>query len=244
MRGTVNGLTYYQDANGTMRVRKKAKFDANRLATDPDLEMVRQNNSEFGKTASAGKVLRDEMATVLRNIADFTIGSRLFSVMSEIVKSDPVGLRGQRSPMKGNQSLLNGFQFNAKSSLETTLLAKITSTIDRVTGQVVLDIPAMVPANKIFWPTGATHCKISSVAVAVDFETGARESAEGFTANIPFGRVEIPAVHLVTQLEANSTKVLLHAVGIEFINVTNGVEFLMKNKAFNSMGIVGVNPSV
>jgi hypothetical protein len=244
MRGTVNGLTYYRAGDGTYKVRKKAKFDPNRLATDPDMEMVRQNISEFTKTANAGKYLRDELATVLRNIADGSIGTRLFSVMSTILKSDPVSLRGQRSAMKGDQSGLEGFQFNAKSSLDSVLIAKITSTIDRVTGQVTLGIPAIIPANNIYWPTGATHAKISSVAVAVDFETGQADSAGAFTANIPFNRVEVPAVNLVSQLEANSTKVLLHAVGIEFLNVTNGVEYPMKNKAYNSMGIVGVNPTV
>lgn len=244
MRGTVNGLTYYRAGDGSFKVRKKGKFDPNRLANDPDMEMVRQNISEFKKTANAGKFLRDELATVLRNIADGSIGTRLFSVISDIIKSDPVSLRGQRSAMKGNQSLLQGFQFNAKSALDSVLIAKIASTIDRVTGQVTLDIPAIVPANNIYFPTGATHAKISTVAVAVDFETGQAESASGFTANIPNNRVEVPAVHLVTQLEANSTKVLLHAVGIEFINVTNGVEYPMKNKAYNSMGIVAVNPTV
>jgi hypothetical protein len=243
-RGTLNGLNYYRAADGTFKVRRRAKFDGQRLLTDPTFEMVRQNMSEFRKTANAGKVLRDELGTTLRNVADGTITARLFSVISKIVKSDPVSLRGQRSAMKGNQSLLKGFEFNSKSSLGSVLIAKFVSTIDRVTGQVVLAIPAIIPANNIFWPAGATHCKISSVGVALDFETGQSESAGAFTANIPFGRVEVPAINLVSQLEANSTKVLIHAVGIEFLMITNGVEYPMQNKAFNSMGIVEVNPIV
>ncbi len=243
-RGTLNDLNYYQAADGSFKVRKKAKFDGHRLLTDPNFEMVRQNMSEFRKTANAGKVLRDELGTTLRNIADGTVTSRLFSVISQIIKSDPTSLRGQRSAMKGNQSLLKGFEFNSKSSLGSTLITKLVSTIDRVTGHVTLTIPAIIPANNIFWPTGATHCRISSMGVAVDFETGQSDSAGAFTANIPFGRVEVPAIDLVAQLEANSTKVLLHAVGIEFVNITNGVEYPLQNKAFNSMGIVEVNPSV
>jgi hypothetical protein len=243
-RGTLNDLNYYQAKDGSFKVRRKAKFDGQRLLTDPKFEMVRQNMSEFRKAANAGKVLRDELGTTLRNIGDGTLTARLFSVISQIIKSDPVNLRGKRSAMKGNQTLLKGFEFNSKSSLGSVLIAKIVSTIDRVTGQVTLAIPAIIPANNIFWPTGATHCKISSMGVAVDFETGQSESAGAFTANIPFGRVEIPAVNLVSQLEANSTKVLVHAVGIDFLNITNGVEYPLQNMAFNAMGILEVNPSV
>jgi hypothetical protein len=242
--GSVNNLNYYRDKNGNYKFRTKSKLEGKRLLTDPAFQLTRQNMSEFSKAATAGKILRRELAINLGSTADGTVLTRLFSVLSKVIKSDPVSLRGERSAMKGNQTLLKGFEFNEKSPLSTVLFAKLNSTIDRVTGQSILEIPQIIPAKNISQAAGSTHCRIISVAVAVDFDSGEIQSATASTAIMPFTMVPVPPVNLVTQLEANSTKVLLQAVGVDYLMIVNGVEYPMQNKAFNSIGIVEVNPSV
>lgn len=240
-KGTLNNLTYTRRKVGGYRVMEKGKFDGARLLNDPAFELTRHNMSEFTKAASAGKFLRSALQGSLNFSADSSAVRRLFSAMSKVIKSDPVNQRGQRSVMKGDPFHLKKFEFNEKSPLESTLTTEVTSTIDRVAGQVILDIPALIPANQIFWPEGATHCKINSVAIALDFETGEFETAKAFTADIPFGREPIAAIHLVSQLEANNTKMLLHIVGIEFAMVTNGFTYQVKNQGFTAMKIVEVD---
>jgi hypothetical protein len=241
IQGSINGLTYTRSKNGGYKVRAKGNFDGKRVATDPAFELTRHNMSEFTKAANAGKLLRSALQGNLNFTADGSASRRLFAVMNRIIKSDPVNQRGLRSVMQGDELFLKGFEFNEKSPLESTLAVKTVSTIDRATGQVILDIPAIIPANDIYWPEGSTHCKIKSIAVAIDFEAGVFESSQGFTANIPLNRDPLAAINLVTQVEANSTKLLLHLVAIEFMMIQNGFTYQIKNQAYNAMSIVQVN---
>jgi hypothetical protein len=243
-RGTVNNLNYYIDKNGNYKFRSKSKLQGDKIKTDPAFALTRQNMSEFSKAATAGKIIRTAMALSITSAADNSVLTRLFTVMNKIIKSDPVSLRGERSVMKGNQAFLNGFEFNSKSPLSTTLKVRFTTAFDRVTGQTTLNLPAFVPGKQIASPEGSTHCKIISVSVGADFDSGDALSASAETALIPLSLAQIPAVNLVTQLEPNSTKLLMHAVGVEFLMIVNGVEYPMQNKAFNTIGIVEVSPSV
>ncbi len=57
IEGTIEDLTFYKK-DGKNYVRRKGGVSKERIANDPNFVRTRENGSEFGHSASAGKMLR------------------------------------------------------------------------------------------------------------------------------------------------------------------------------------------
>lgn len=86
--------------------------------------------------------------------------SRLTQLMVKVIQADLVNERGLRNVIDGEAELLKGFDFNITGKLGTTLFAPFVGVIDRVTGEIKVDLESFIPANMIAAPGGTTHFKI------------------------------------------------------------------------------------
>ena len=145
LKGTVGGITFYKTQDGHL-AREKGGVDASRIKNDPAFQRTRENGSEFGRAGTAGKVLRLALRELLLNSADNRMVSRLTQKMTQVIKADATSVRGLRNVIDGEATLLEGFEFNVRGKLGTSLFAPFTPTIDRVTGQikVVIDRKSVV----------------------------------------------------------------------------------------------------
>ena len=64
IEGTLDNLTFYKTQDGHL-VKTKSGVSGDRIANDPNFQRTRENGSEFGSSASAGKLLRN----AVRNFA-------------------------------------------------------------------------------------------------------------------------------------------------------------------------------
>jgi hypothetical protein len=240
LKGTIGDITFYKTRDGHL-AREKGGIDANRIASDPAFQRTRENGSEFGRAGKAGKLLRTSMRALLLNSADSRMVSRLTQQMVKVIQADITSDRGLRNVIDGEAELLLGFEFNIRGKLGTSLFAPYTANIDRVTGEVTVDIAPFVPVNMIAAPSGTTHFKIISGGAEVDFELEDFVVANAETAILPWDAVETIAISQVNQLTANSTKPLFCALGIEFYQQVNGQMYPLKNGAFNPLAMVRVS---
>ncbi|MEN0047819.1 MAG: hypothetical protein AAF806_12225, partial [Bacteroidota bacterium] len=67
------------------------------VLTDPAFQRTRENMSEFGACAFAGKLLRIAFSTLLKSMADTRVTGRLTSIMKKINLEDGSEARGQRA---------------------------------------------------------------------------------------------------------------------------------------------------
>src|SRR6185312_9320035 len=183
IKGKIGNLSFYKSRDGHL-VREKGGIDANRMASDPAFQRTRENQSEFARAGSAAKLLRNAVRVVSKSASDRRQFSRLATRMSEVVKSDLVSDRGQRNVIDGNIGLLHRFEFN------------IAAAIDRVTGNLSIEIPAFVPEKSISKPEGASHFQVISAGTAVDFEGNAYETATASSATLPFDNEVTDAITL------------------------------------------------
>ena len=100
---------------------------------------------------------------------------------------------------------------------------------------------SFIPTNMIAAPSGTTHYKIISAGAEVDFENETFVSANSETAILPWDAVATVAVAHVNQITAASTQPLFLALGIEFYQEVNGVQYPLKNGAFNPLALVAVS---
>lgn len=241
LKGTIGGITFYKTSADGHLAREKGGIEAERIANDPAFQRTRENNSEFGRAGRAGKTLRTALRALLLNSADSRMVSRLTQQMMKVIQADATNERGLRNVIDGEAELLAGFEFNVRGKLGTSLFAPYTAAIDRVTGEMTIDVPPFVPTNMISAPTGTTHYKIISAGAEVDFEAETFVVSNSETAVLPWDAVATVAIAQTNAVTAASTKPLFLALGIEFYQQVNAQMYSLKNGAFNPLALVQVS---
>jgi hypothetical protein len=240
LKGTVGGITFYKTQDGHL-AREKGGVDASRIKNDPAFQRTRENGSEFGRAGTAGKVLRTSIRALLLNSADNRMVSRLTQAMTRVIKADATSIRGERNVIDGEAELLEGFEFNIRGKIGTSLFAPYTPTIDRVTGQIKVVIPPFIPSNMIAAPSGTTHFKVISAGAEIDFEMETFVSLNSASAILPWSLVPTVAITQTNTVTPASTKPLFLVLGIEFFQQVNGTMYPLKNGAFNPLAIAKVS---
>jgi hypothetical protein len=244
LKGTIGGITFYKTSQDGHLAREKGGIEKSRIENDPAFQRTRENGSEFGRAGKAGKLLRTALRALLLNSADGRMVSRLTQSMVKVIQADLVSERGLRNVIDGEAELLLGFEFNIRGKLGTSLYAPFTAAIDRVTGEITLDIPSFVPVNMIAAPSGTTHFKIVSAGAEVDFEAETFIVQTSETAILPWDATATAAITQTNEVTAASTKPLFLALGIEFYQEVNGQMYPLKNGAFNPLSIAKVDSGV
>lgn len=240
VKGRIGNLSFYKSRDGYL-VKDKGGISKSRLASDPAFQRTRENGAEFGRAGKAGKLLRNAVKAVSQKASDGRAVSRLTKQMTLVQKSDTVSKRGERNVVDGNIGLLQGFQFNINSVLDSTFFAPFTTAVDRATGTLTVDIPAFVPEKMVTRPEGATHFQIISAGAEVDFTGSVYVSANSSSAEMPWDNVATDAISLENVVTANSIHPLFLLVGIEFFQEVNGQRYSLRNGGYNSLAIVMVS---
>jgi hypothetical protein len=238
--GTIGGITFYKSQDGYL-AREKGGVEASRIASDPAFARTRENGAEFGRAGKAGKMLRTAFRSLLQNTADPRMVSRLTADFVKVIKADATSDRGLRNVLDGEVEMLQGFEFNIKGKLGTTLYAPYTSEIDRAAGTLEVTIPAFVPINMVAAPTGSTHFKIISAGAEVDFENETFTVDAEESAILAWDATNTTALTLSNSVTANSTKPLFLVLGIEFYQQVNSQMYSLKNGAYNALALVQVS---
>ena len=244
LKGTIGGITFYKTSQDGHLAREKGGIEKSRIESDPAFQRTRENGSEFGRAGKAGKLLRTALRALLLNSADGRMVSRLTKEMVKVIQADTTSERGLRNVIDGEAELLVGFEFNIRGKLGTSLFAPFTTAIDRVSGEITVDIPSFVPVNMIAAPSGTTHFKIISGGAEIDFEVETFVVETSETAILPWDATATAAIAHTNAVTPASTKPLFLALGIEFYQEVNGQMYPLKNGAFNPLSITKVDSGV
>jgi hypothetical protein len=241
LQGQMGGVSFYKTGQDGFLAREKGGVDAERIKNDPNFARTRENGAEFGRAGAAGKLLRTALRSMLINIADSRMASRLTREMVKVIQADATNVRGQRNVIDGEAELLKGFEFNLDGKLGSTFFAPFTSAIDRVAGNLSVDVPAFIPGNMIGAPQGATHFKLIAAGVEIDFEAGTYVVNTSNTPEIVLGPQVEPAIALGNAVTPASTHPLFVAFGVEFLQFVNGAFYPLKNGSYNALQLVAVD---
>src|SRR5687768_16857251 len=107
-----------------------------KIKNDPAFERTRENMEEFSRGGKAAKLLRAAFREILVHASDNALSTRLTAKCMEILATDSVNGRGERTVGKGETDLLRNFNFNQRLDFMTTFFPRYTNTVDRVTGKI------------------------------------------------------------------------------------------------------------
>ena len=242
MRGTIDGVTFTQTQDGII-ARKKSRLGKTRLATNAGFIRTRENGAEFGRAAKGGKLLRTALSAFTKGVSDNRAVSRLTGQMMKVVKSDIVNDRGLRTVASGDLTLLEGFDFNIKAELLTIFKVTFAATINRVTGELAVNIPAFIATNDLSASPKATHYRITSAGLEVDFDLNKHVVDIKNSADQLLDNTATTPLVLTHAMTPNSTKPLIIALGVKFFEKVNGKLYPLTDGSFSCLALVKVSKS-
>lgn len=240
IKGTIGNLTFYKSQDGFI-IKSKSAISANKIAKSPSFQRTRENMAEFSTAGKAASLLRKAYVNLIIKAKDGRLTSRLTAAMYKALQADGSSNRGQRTVTNGDAALLTGLDFNIRANLASTLGAPYTATLDRVTGNVTITVPAFVPGNLVQAPQGATHFQLFMGAAAIDFDAATFEVSTAESSNLELNNTATDILILKAKLAANSTLPLFLAFGIEFLQQVNGNMYSLNNGEYNTCSIIKVD---
>jgi hypothetical protein len=238
IQGTVGGLVFAKDGS----IRQKPASNKASFNGAASMARTRENASEFGDAASAGKLVRDALRQAIQSASDSKMVSRLTQKMREIIGLDEDNDRGGRQVLKENTSPLLGFNFNAGAGVSQALF--FGYSVELAGREVTLRVAGINPQSDIAAPQGATHYEVVYSAAAVNFET---KSFSAATVAAPMGLQPLSggalgAQNVAATLPADpaAADVVLGVLGINFYQELNGKFYPLNNNSSNPLAIVFV----
>ncbi|MBK5212952.1 MAG: hypothetical protein JJE55_04745 [Flavobacteriaceae bacterium] len=216
----------------------KGGVDKDRILSEARFARTRENMSEFGHCATAGKYLRKAAAGMTLTAKDSAVVARLTKVMTEIKNLDGTSNRGSRRVEVGIQTpeglaKLFGFDFNDRAPSFHVLKAPFT--VEVATGEI--EIPSLLTAKNLEAPPAATHVSLMSAFLKIDFASGEFNVSESPITNLPINLTPM-AVTLTPATVPSGSGVSLFLLGIQFFQEINGTQYPLAEGAFNTLSIV------
>ena len=239
LTGKIGDLSFYKSKDGYL-AREKGGVDGERIKNDPAFARTRENGSEFGLAATAGKTLRNAFRPMMMSAADNRVTSRLTKLMSGIRKLDTTSDRGQRSVAvaivdQPAKDMLKGFNFNIRAMLNAILYRPIT--LDPATGEI--EIADLIPVNHIAASGNATHVSFTAAWANVNFADGTYELSLSSAMNLPLDSTQ-STVTVTPSGAPAGTGTDVYIMLVEFFQEVNGTQYSLNNGGYNAMNIVDV----
>ncbi|RAJ08267.1 hypothetical protein LX64_00914 [Chitinophaga skermanii] len=232
-------LSFYQTQNGllaTEAFRKPIKRE------EVQYEKMRSHQTEFGNTVQTAVSFRAGLQDISEIVPNKVLFHRIVSQLFQVVKTDTVNYRGQRTVEDGDTRLLQGFEVNENSRFQRVFRVPFVTDINRVSGEAGVLIPSFIPINKITRPKDATHFKIVVHISAFNFRTGEEHSDMHITAPISLTKHVTNTQILTVSFPPNDPRHLFLSLGIIFEDKEQGRTYKVFGDHHNAMQIVAVHP--
>jgi hypothetical protein len=240
LEGTLGDITFVKTADGYI-ARERTSLSGDRIKNDASFQRTRENNSEFGRAAQTGQVIRTAFRPLYSGIADSRMTGRLTKELMRVLRTDALNQRGQRTPADGELGLLQGFNFSRDASLSSKLYVQFETAIDRTAGTATITLPLFAPGKMVSSPSGATHFRLVSGIAQIDFANGAYSLDQARSTEIPVNNVAEVQQQLQTTFDPGTEDSLLLAFGIEFMQLVNGQQYPLNDGGYSALAIVQVD---
>jgi hypothetical protein len=130
---------------------------------------------------------------------------------------------------------LQDFDFNANAKFGSIFGAQYT--YDPVT--CTLSAADFVSANDVVTPEGCTHFSIRVAASQIDFETATFDTQISDAVNLDLSMTPAP-LSIAPATVPTGDGFLFHFVLIEFYQERNGIQYPLRNNAFNCLNLLQI----
>jgi hypothetical protein len=216
IKGTIDGLTFYEHPDDGHLVKKKTRVTGERVKTHPNFMRTMLNAGEFKTSVLSATLLRCALSKLLFPAADGKLSSRMNRALVRVVQMDEENGLGERIPRSSNLVALEGFDLNRSLHLLDAFTPKFEVNHDVESREIQVDVPRFTPSKAIHAPDYVEYFQLISGAAAVNF--GTKHYTQGFweTERVPLNEEPIDALRFPYPMKLSPGYTLFIALGVLF----------------------------
>ncbi len=233
--GRMEEYSFYHDRLHGYLVRHTGGVTAKQYHTDPRYADARDASSEFAIVSSTGKLIRDALSPLIKQVKDGTMVNRMNKELVALKQQDDIHPRGKRRPEVAmtNPDVNQWFRiFQFNENVKTYELLENSPVIG--TG---IRVDALKLRSSAF-PENATHAGLTLVRTGIDFEK--REFNTSCSLMMITSRENQEEISLIIEDLTAMNGIEIICLRVVFFCEGNGRLIPLKGKV-HSMGIIGVN---
>jgi hypothetical protein len=239
LRGTIDDVTFRKTKEGNIAGRKPGP-SREKVLTHENFRRTRRNAGEFKLVIEEATLFRYALGGALNGRTGSSLNGRMYGLFSKAARQDSISDLGSRRASAGAIDLLRGFDFNKELSLKQALPVRLTHRLDVTTGASAVQVPAFIARKRKKFPAEATHFRILSGVVMVDFVHGHYRRVMQCSELLPLRKKVPHAICFEHQLEPGEGQVMVQVLGMEFYKLEDGKEVLIKGSAVRVLEAVRV----
>ncbi len=236
LTGTLDGINFYMRNGKAVARAAGGGFTAKAIKNSPNMERIRDNNTEFGNTSRVKKIFKDSLFPFFGMQKDETLHSRMMQLFMKIKDCDLTSERGKRQAGIGlltteGKQLLTSFDF---TPLQLVLR---NSVYDATTFTYTI---ANLDPNELSFTNGATHLELRLGVLVFDFE----ELKASLFASEPVIIAKgspLTNFSLAPTETPNGNGKCIVVLGYRYVQEVNGTFYPLKDKMVYGLRVVEVS---
>ncbi|MBO9562705.1 MAG: hypothetical protein J7621_08030 [Niastella sp.] len=237
LRGSIDDVTFRQTQDGIIAGMKPGPT-RERVLSHENFALTRRNAEEFQLAIKDAQLLRHALGEVLDGRTGSSMNGRMNGLFYKAARRDETNDLGFRRAAQGHIDLLTGFNFNKQLSLEYALPVPLVRSLDVGTGACKVEVPSFIARKRKGFPAEATHFRLVSTMVVVDFGRRKYEQAIGRSELLPLRKKTPGTIGFEHKLEVANGQVAVQVLGMDFYKVVDGHEVLVKGSAIRVLEAV------
>ena len=238
--GSMGETTFMKTASG-YKAKDKLVVNKNNWKNGSNFARCRENAGNFGTGSKLCKLLKNSVAQLLFQRKDHRMFLRLKQLIAKVQRLDTTNTRGKATITMEAAPQLIGFEMNSTCSLKSVFNSRYSINANRETGEISIQIPSFLPADRILAPRGATHFQLVSAAAAFDFEKMTEVGNIYKSTKFALGDERVEDITMTHSLPAGSKLPVFIFLGVNFTQELNGKTYQVANRKQNPLCIIDIN---
>jgi hypothetical protein len=226
LKGAIGDIVFYENEYGP-QARQKGSPTEWHIKHQDSFKNALRTGAEWKRATAAAKLLRCAAGGLLKSVTGMGTNGHFNKALLSAIKADKIHGLGERVIGSGNPGLLTGLELSYKLSLDDALPLNPEHCYTMEGGKISLQVPAFRLRKKKALPGTATHYRLVSAVLRIDFEKNDYDRDIKAGPLQAMGRKAGEAFS-VEHVLAEDTVDRFWLLGIEFYKVENGKQTLVK----------------
>lgn len=236
-RGSIDDLTFRQTQDGFIAGMKPGPT-RERVLSHENFRLTRRNADEFQQAIRDARLLRHGLGTALNGRTGSSMNGRVNGVFYKAARRDGISDLGSRRAFQGDMGLLTGFDFNKRLPLAYALPVLFTHSLAAEAGTCKVEVPCFIARKRKDFPAEATHFRLVSGMVVIDFLHGKYREDIQRGKLLPLRKKTPGVIGFEHKVERANGQVAVQVLGMEFYRLADEYPVLVKGSALQVLEVV------
>jgi hypothetical protein len=169
LKGAIGDIVFYENEYGP-QARQKGSPTEWHIKHQDSFKNALRTGAEWKRATAAAKLLRYATGGLLKSVTGMGTNGHFNKALLSAIKADKIHGLGERVIGSGNPGLLTGLELSYKLSLDDALPLNPEHCFTVEGGKISLQVPAFRLRKKKALPGTATHYRLVSAVLRIDFE--------------------------------------------------------------------------